>query len=292
MKFARGLAAMLAGSLAAPAPAHAWGYEGHKIVAAIASGFLAPGVQEKVDALLAADTDSLEPHDMLSAATWADTYRNAHRETSQWHFVDLELAKPDLDAACFGHPPSAAPASDGPAQSCLVDRLNAFEAELANPATPQAERIVALKFVLHFVGDLHQPLHAADNQDHGGNCVRLALGGPRTTNLHSYWDTGLIVPMGTDPVAVAAALAAQITPQDRAAWAHGDAEAWALESFWVAKRVVYTLGSPPGCDANAAPMTLPAGYDAAATAAVKLQLERAGVRLATVLNKAFAASAG
>ena len=132
-----------------------------------------------------------------------------------------------------------------------MDRLNAFETELANPATPQAERIVALKFVLHFVGDLHQPLHVSDNQDHGGNCVRLALGAPRTTNLHSYWDTGLITPMGTDPVAIAERLRAEITPQARAAWAKGDSKAWALESFGVAKNVVYTFGSPAGCDANA-----------------------------------------
>jgi nuclease S1 len=184
-------------------------------------------------------------------------------------------------------PRSAVPASAGPAQACLVDRLEAFEAELANPATPQAERILALKFVLHFVGDLHQPLHTSDNQDHGGNCVRLALAGPRTTNLHSYWDTGLITPMGADPVVIAGRLRADITPQVRAAWPKGDAKNWALESFGVSKSVVYTFSSPPGCDANAAPMTLPAGYEAAATAAVRVQLEKAGVRLATVLNAAL-----
>lgn len=278
--------------LAAPAPALAWGYEGHKVVAAIARGYLTPAVQAKVDALLAADTDTLEPHDMLSAATWSDTYRNSHRETSQWHFVDLELAKPDLAAACFGHPSSASPASVGPAQACLVDRLEAFEAELAKPATPLAERILALKFVLHFVGDIHQPLHTSDNQDHGGNCVRLALGGPRTTNLHSYWDTGLIVAMGADHVVIAERLRADITPQARAAWAKGDAKSWALESFGLAKGVVYTLSSPRGCDANAPPITLPAGYEAAATTAVKVQLEKAGVRLAKVLNTALGGGAG
>jgi hypothetical protein len=287
MQFTRGLAAVCAVLAVAPGPAAAWGYEGHKVVAAIARGYLTPAVQATIDALLAPDTDILEPHDMLSAATWADSYRSSHRETSQWHFVDLELGKPDLDTACFGHPPSAVPASAGPEKACLVDRLEAFEAELANPATPQGERILALKFVLHFVGDLHQPLHASDNQDHGGNCVRLALGGPRTTNLHSYWDTGLITPMGTDPVAIAERLRAEITPQTRAAWAKGDAKTWALESFGVAKSVVYSFGSPPGCDANAAPLTLPAGYETAATAAVKVQLEKAGVRLATVLNSAL-----
>lgn len=288
MKFTQGLAALCAVSVIAPGPAAAWGYEGHKIVAAIARNYLTPTVKAKVDALLAADTDTLEPHDMLSAATWADTYRRDHRETAQWHFVDIELAKPDLDAACFGHPRSAEPASAGPAQACLVDRLNAFEVELANPATPQAERIVALKFVLHFVGDVHQPLHASDNESQGGNCIRLILGGARTTNLHSYWDTGLITPMGADPEAVAAKLRAQITASQAAAWSKGDARSWALETFGVAKSTAFWPGAPAGCARDAAPVDLPPGYDAAAAVTVAQQLEKAGVRLGGVLNTALA----
>ena len=287
MKFTRGLAVLAAGCLAVPAPAFAWGYEGHKIVAAIARAYLTPTAKAKVDALLAADADTLEPHDMLSAATWADTYRKDHRETAQWHFVDLELSKPDLDAACFGHPSSAVPASVGPAQACLVDRLNAFEAELRDPATPKAERIVALKFVLHFVGDVHQPLHASDDQDQGGNCVRLSLGGARTTNLHSYWDTGLIATMGSDPAALAQTLRGQITPAQRTAWQKGDPKAWALESYGLATSMAYWPGAPAGCARDAGPVALPAGYDAPAQAAVALQLEKAGVRLAWVLNQAL-----
>lgn len=287
MKVMQGLVSLVMACSAVPGSAAAWGYEGHKIVAAIARADLTPRAKAVVDALLAADTDPLEPHDMLSAATWADSWRNSHRETAQWHFVDLELSQPDLDAACFGRPPSAVPASAGPAKACIVDRLNAFEAELRDPATPQAERILALKFVLHFVGDIHQPLHAADNQDHGGNCVRLALDGARTTNLHSYWDTGLVTRLGTDPMAVAEKLRSRITPADRKAWAFGAAAGWAAESYGVAKRTAYWPGAPAGCAPEAAPVTLPPGYDATAEAAVALQLEKAGVRLAEVLNRTF-----
>lgn len=278
--------------VAAPVRALAWGYEGHKIVAAIARSYLTPAVQAKVDALLAADSDPLEPHDMLSAATWADGWRRDHRETAPWHFVDLELRGPDLDAACFGHPPSAVPASAGPEKACLVDRLNAFLAELLAPATPQAERILALKFLLHFVGDIHQPLHTADNEDHGGNCVRLAPGSSRSTSLHSYWDTGLITPMGSDPVAVAATLRAAITPAQRASWSAGDTNAWALESYGVARSTVYWAGAPAGCQQDAAAVSLPEGYEERAGAAVKVQLEKAGVRLAWVLNGAFGGKPG
>jgi hypothetical protein len=280
-----GLPVLFALSLA-PRPAAAWGYEGHKVVAAIARAYLTPAARSKVDALLAADTDTLEPHDMLSAATWADSYRRTHRETEQWHFVDLELDKPDLASACFGFPAPAKPASAGPAQDCVVDRLAAFTAELSSSATDPAERIIALKFVLHFVGDLHQPLHASDNHDHGGNCVVLALGGPRTTNLHSFWDTRLVEDMGSDPETVAATLRGKITPSLEREWERGDPGAWAMESFGVAKAAVYRIGSKAGCD-DKAPVNLPETYETVSRSVAALQLERAGVRLAFVLNKAL-----
>jgi hypothetical protein len=277
-------ALMMLLAASAPLPAAAWGYEGHRVAAAIARAYLNPAARAKVDALLAADTDPTEAHDMLSAATWADTWRNSHRETAAWHFVDLELGRPDMASACFGFPAPLKPASAGPAQDCLVDRLNAFLDELAAPATDPAERIVALKYVLHFVGDIHQPLHASDNADRGGNCVLLALGGPRSVNLHSFWDTGLIEAMGADPEAIANDLRARITPAQKTAWEAGDPKAWALESFGVAKADVYRLGSKPGCD-DKSPVAVPPGYEAAARQVAAVQLERAGVRLAWVLNR-------
>ena len=181
------LGLVLAGAAALPAPALAWGFEGHEIVAAIARARLTPAVRAKVDAILAGDADTLTAPDMLSRATWADAWRGAgHRETAQWHFVDLELDHPDLNAACFGRPAAGALASQGPAQDCVVDKIEAFAAELGAPAIAPAERLLALKYLLHFVGDVHQPLHASDHQDRGGNCVRIALGGSRTSNLHSF----------------------------------------------------------------------------------------------------------
>jgi len=167
-----------------PANAFAWGFEGHEIVADIARAYMTPAALATVDAMLAADTDTLTPHDMLSEATWADRYRGAgHPETASWHFVDTELDHPDLKAACFGFPAQAAVASQGPAQDCIVDKIDAFSRELADATTAAPERLLALKYLLHFVGDVHQPLHASDNHDRGGNCVLLALGGPRTVNL-------------------------------------------------------------------------------------------------------------
>ena len=275
--------------VALPTPALAWGYEGHEVIADIARDLLTPAVRARVDALLAADTDTLTAHDMASEATWADAYRSAgHRETAQWHFVDQELDHPDLRSACFGFPLAGGPASAGPAQDCVVDKVEEFEAELAAPATAPAERLLALKYLLHFVGDLHQPLHASDNRDRGGNCVRISLGGPRTTNLHAYWDTsGTIEPLGSDPREIATRLEAQITPAQRVAWETGDPRTWGQESYQVARTVAYTLNSPSGCDPNASPISLPAGYAERAQAAAAIQLDRAGVRLALELSRAL-----
>ena len=281
------LSLALLASLALPAHALAWGRTGHAVVAEIARGYLTPKAAAAVDALLAADPDALTDPDLGSRASWADAYRRDHKETSEWHFVDTELDHPDLAEACFGFPASASPASTGPAKDCVIGRLDAFERELADPATDQAERLLAFKFVLHLVGDLHQPLHAADNHDKGGNCVPLALGGPRTVNLHSYWDGVTVEALGSDAKTIAANLAAQITPADRKAWGQGEPKTWAMESFDLAKTSVYTIGSKPGCASDATPLTLPAGYAETAKQVTALQLKKAGVRLALELNRAF-----
>jgi hypothetical protein len=284
----RGLAVVAAMSaLSFPAAALAWGYEGHEVVAAIARGYLTPQVRARVDQMLAADQDTLTAHDMLDEATWADSYRNSHKETSSWHFVDIELDHPDLKGACFGFPASGPIASQGPARDCIVDKLAEFTQELGEPATPAAERLMALKFVLHFAGDIHQPLHDADNHDKGGNCVLLSLGGIHVVNLHSYWDTVAVRGLGDDPQTVATMLAGRITSEDKAAWEKGDPQSWALEGFDIAKTKIYSIGSSPGCAPDPSPVGLPSGYEAMARQAVGIQLEKAGVRLAAVLNRAL-----
>jgi hypothetical protein len=279
------VAAMCA--LSFPVAVFAWGSEGHQIVAAIARGYLTLPVRAKIDAMLAADEDALTAHDMLAESNWADRYRTGHSQTSEWHFVDIELDHPDLTAACFGFPAAGPNASDGPAHDCIVGKVTEFTRELANPATPAAERLLALKFLLHFLGDMHQPLHAADNHDKGGNCVLLSLGGPRLVNLHRYWDTVVVQGLGDDPQAVAEMLARTITPENKAGWEKGDPKSWALEGFEIARTVGYTLGSKPGCTSDSSPLSLPPGYAEAARATAAVQLEKAGVRLAAVLNGAL-----
>ena len=141
------VAAMCATSI--PAVAFAWGNEGHEIVVAIAQSYLTPQARAKVDQMLAADQDTLTAHDMLEESTWADRYRTAHKETGEWHYVDIELDHPDLQAACYDFPASQWAASQGPAHDCVVNKVSEFSKELRDPATPAAERLLALKFLLH-----------------------------------------------------------------------------------------------------------------------------------------------
>jgi hypothetical protein len=285
-------AMFLALALAPSTPAQAWGDEGHEVIGLVADRFLTPEVSRTVQAMLAADTDSLTPHNIAAAATWADKYRDsnidgARQRTRQWHFVDIELSAPDLDSACFGHPvPSPGTlASNGPAEDCVVDKINEFAAELQNPGTDPTERVMALKFLLHLVGDMHQPLHASDDHDQGGNKKRASAPGFPAGTLHHYWDTEFVEMLGPDPKQIAAALTGGITNRDAHTWSQGNPSSWAMESFRVAKDDAYGQLPPPNARGS---FRLPDAYIAMARRDVAMQLSKAGVRLAAVLNKALA----
>ncbi len=282
------LALALAISLAHPRPAMAWGDDGHKTVALVAEHYLVPAAKKQVDAILAADTDNLTQHDIASEATWADKFRQKHRETASWHFTDIEITDPDLNEACNGRQPlpTGTLASNGPAKDCVVDKIEQFAVELADPKTDAEEKLVALKFLLHFVGDLHQPLHSADNNDRGGNSVKVMVDGfPHKSRdeLHGFWDTQFVDALGRPPAALANRLVAQITPEQEAEWKQGTPDDWAMEAFNIAFDDVY--GDPP-LSTNGV-QHLDAAYVARAEKDVALQLSRAGVRLAAVLNKAL-----
>jgi hypothetical protein len=269
----------------------AWGDDGHQVIALVARSYLTPAAREKVDALLAADPDPLTAHNIAAAATWADKLRDFDRNgggknTWRWHFVDTEISAPDLDRACFGHPrlPAGTLASNGPDRDCVVDKIDEFAAELASPAADASERIVALKFLLHLVGDLHQPLHAADDHDRGGNDKRVSVSGLRAGTLHHYWDTEFVEQLGPDPRRIAAALVEHISGGDVRAWSRGSPSDWAMESFRVAKDDAY--GRLPTPNARGS-YRLTDDYVAMAERDVAAQLGKAGVRLAFMLNKAL-----
>jgi nuclease S1 len=276
----------------------AWGDDGHKTVALIAQRCLTPSAKRAVTSMLAADTDNLTQHDIASAATWADKYRDSnnrrdhYQQTQNWHFTDMEIDAPDLGAACFGRQPlpQGSLASNGPAKACAVDKIEQFEVELKASGTDAEERLMAMKFVLHFVGDLHQPLHSSDNHDRGGNSVKVTVDGfahKSSDELHGFWDTQFVHAIGSSPSVIAKKLLAQITPDQAREWSAGSPEDWQLEAFNIANADAY--GDPPLSKDQ--PQHLDADYAVRAEKDVVLQLSRAGVRLATVLNRSLGSEA-
>jgi hypothetical protein len=268
--------------------ARAWGDLGHEVTALIAYRHLSPTARAALDAMLASDTDTLTAGDFASRATWADKFRSTHRETAEWHFVDIEIDQPDLADACFGFPtlPPKQWASQGPAQDCVVNKIDEFAAELKNPLTPAAERLLALKFLVHFMGDLHQPLHAADHHDRGGNCVSLSAPVGGAQNLHAYWDVSVVNALGQSAAQIAGQLDARLSAADLKEWTQGTPRSWAMESFAVGRRDAYALASTPTCQSGGSVALTPA-YLAQAEKVAATQLLKAAVRLAAVLNRAL-----
>jgi hypothetical protein len=123
---------------------------------------------------------------------------------------------------------SAIPISTGPAQDCVVDKIEEFE-----------ERIVALKFLLHFVGDLHQPLHSSDDNDRGGNDKRVTAHGFKAGNLHHFWDTEFVDQLGADARSIASDLIGQISQAQEKDWSHGTLVDWGKESFQIGRNNAY-----------------------------------------------------
>ena len=266
----------------------AWGDLGHEVTALIAYRHLSPTARAALDALLASDTDTLTAVDFASRATWADKYRNAHRETAAWHFVDIEIDRPDLKDACFGFPTlqGGQSASQGPAQDCVVNKIDEFAAELKNPSTSAAERLLALKFLIHFMGDLHQPLHAADHHDRGGNCIGLSPPQGAQNNLHAYWDVNVVKALGQSAAQIAEQLDARLSAADITAWTRGTPQSWAMDTFEVGRHDAYALPSMPTCQSGGS-VALPPAYMAQAEKDAATQLLKAAVRLAAVLNDAL-----
>jgi hypothetical protein len=303
-------------------PCFPWGNDGHEYVALLAAKILeseSPQTLQKVNALLATDTNNdLTPNDIASEATWADAFRGSSTQarelSAQWHFVDIDFNQPNLDAACFGHPKLSPGelATQGPSPDCIVDKIKQFAAELANPDTSDGERLGALKFLLHFVGDIHQPLHAANRNDpdtgrsdRGANCIGILHGNAtKPTRLHSYWDTALVVhALSKNADTAMQRLTPLLTPSNKQKWLSStDARDWALESFDLAKGHAYAgvIDTPPvqtdfifkdpfhgTVDTQCGPSKvyhIGATYDAQASDVVKAQIAKAAVRLAWLLQ--------
>jgi len=168
-------------------------------------------------------------------------------------------------------------ARECPNGDCVIGKTAHFLASLRDPKAEQPAKAEALEYVVHFVGDMHQPLHGEDNGDRGGNGRQVVFEG-HSDNLHSVWDTGLLERVNRVAEALAADLESRITPQDRAEWTKGTIEDWVLEGHRLAQSVAY------GDLDSENPAVIGPAYQRQADPVIELQLEKAGVRLAYLLN--------
>jgi hypothetical protein len=156
-----------------PSYGWSWGSQGHQIIATIAQTQLTPTARREVDRLLA-----LEPGATLeSLSTWADEHRNP--ATAAWHYVNMPRGNCVYEAQ-----------RDCPDGRCVVEAIQK-QSEILQSSASDDKKLLALKYLVHFVGDVHQPLHAGYADDRGGNTYQLQAF-MRGSNLHAFWDTGLI----------------------------------------------------------------------------------------------------
>jgi len=171
----------------------AWGVEGHQVVAQLADAQLTPKARAKVDQLL-----SQEPgQTLVSISTWADEHRSPRY--APLHYVNFPRGDCVYQAQ-----------RDCPDGRCVVGAIHQEAAVLASNASPEA-RLLALKYLVHFVGDVHQPLHAGFHDDKGGNTYQLQAF-MRGSNLHAVWDSGLIKHLELSADALSSQLAGRLKP--------------------------------------------------------------------------------
>jgi hypothetical protein len=290
-------------SLLVAVPAWSWGSSGHHIIAIIAEQRLSPGVREKIRTLLMDGRYS-----MLDISTCADQLRSNSRGPDRpgdamcqtlagdvpptngtWHYIDIPVPTKatSLEAFC-------------PQGDCVTARITSF-ADTLRTSKDDAQRRQALLFVIHLVADIHQPLHTVDRAcDKGGNSERVGFsldGQHSDVKLHQVWDTKEIdlLMAGynlTDEHALADALIESISANDAAKWVRATPEQMAWESYNIAVTKVYP--AVPYHDfcgfQDSAPIEtdLPLPYEEEGTRVVQVQLMKAGVRLAAILESALA----
>ena len=249
---------------ALPSPALAWGKTGHRVVAALADAQLSGLARAHVKELLG--VESLD-----EAATWPDDMRSApgqfwQKTATPWHYVTL-------NGIVYDHAP---PEGDA------LDALNRYRATLQDPNASIADKQLALRFIVHLVGDLHQPLHVGKCCDKGGNEVKVKWFG-RDLNLHSVWDSALVEEEQLSFTELAAKLQRHTSNADVLAWWDINPRDWISESAQL-RETVYPERNRKD---PKAPPELSYGYVYKYTPLMEQRLKQAGVRLAAYLNDIY-----
>ncbi len=273
-------------------PAMAWGERGHRVIADIAMANVSPRTAGAIAQLLRAEqgltTPACHVASLSDAAVWPDCLRgdpDRWHYTFAWHYQDGPVCGAGFD-----------PHAHCPGGKCITAQIERDRAALADKGLPPAQRLAALAFLAHFVGDIHMPLHAADNNDRGGNDVIASWPGHVEGNLHQMWDGTMAdaaiasgAGRGVGPGAGAGALVRVYSREEKARLAGGGVADWARESWSIAREVVYpeAFGRKTCGGHGSAPVTISQAQIDAATPIARERLVRAGLRLARVLDEAL-----
>ena len=263
---------------AVPSPVFAWGKTGHRVVAAIAEPQLSGLARAHVQEILGGG-ESLD-----EAANWPDEMRSDpapfwQKTATPWHYVTL-------NGIIYDH---------APAEGDALEALNHYRDVLRDPRATLAEKQTALRFIVHLVGDLHQPLHVGKCCDRGGNEVKVKWFG-RDLNLHSVWDSALVDEEQLSFTEMAAKLDRHTSPQDVIDWWDINPRDWISESAQVRETIYPSAPTKPAKPVKGKKRKGPAlpelsyGYVYKFTPIMERRLQQAGVRLAAYLNDIYASS--
>jgi hypothetical protein len=276
---------------------HAWSAQGHRLVGLVAAERLTPVAKQNVAWLL-------DGHTLADVASWADSITGDQVQTSYWHYLNIppDASGYDRNRDCPVQP-GVEPGSRGDKwRDCVVDRIGYWEDRLGDPKLDRADRATALKFVVHFIGDLHQPFHAL-GVGRGGNDVKVRVFGqsdcgpstssgppraesrggnnpdrPSPCNLHSVWDGRLISRRNLDDPTYVAKLKKLIDDKGFGSQPTGTPAQWAEQSFKLAKEGLVADGT-----------NIDDAYFERHIKVIEDRLALAGVRLAADLNRILVA---
>ncbi|TGE18889.1 S1/P1 nuclease [Hymenobacter elongatus] len=240
----------------------AWGVQGHRVIGKIAENHLTKKAKDQIALMLGTERLPL-------ITTWADEVRYSpeYASTAPWHFINTALGLP------FEQYTGVVKALQEPnAYLALTQNLK----DLKDPSKTKEQKLVALKFVAHIVGDVHQPMHVSRAEDKGGNAITVKYQG-KDTNLHSLWDSGLLDYEGMT-YSELAVLLDKPTPMQVQQWQKDDITKWLFESYTISQQLYAETEKSAEFDYKYVPAHLPTVED---------RLLQAGIRLAGVLNAAF-----
>src|SRR5919109_4089540 len=242
------------------ASAFSWFDKGHRIVGLIAQANLTAEARKEIEKILPGSMT------LADAAIWPDHEGRSIRDFDPLHYVRIPETASGYDQG-----------RDCPERNCMVEALQWFSAVIADNNAPIIMRRLALHYVAHLVGDIHQPLHAGRAMDQGGIDIVVSYKGGRT-NLHFFWDTNLVEFEPGKEEEIAKRLMANLTDEERLKWQAGDPKQWTNESLMLMRSHAYNIGPS---------LELSDDYVEKARPIVRSRLAQAGIRLAWLLNIAL-----